>query len=318
MATALAPTGGPAARTRERSRFAAAKRSELFWALVFLSPWLIGFLVFGAGPMLVSLLLSFTEYDILNPPEWIGLNNYVTMFSDDRLIKSIGNTFFYAALHVPLALAIALFLALLLDRASRAAGFFRTVFYLPSITPAVATGVLWLWLLNPQSGLINRGLAMIGIDGPGWTTDPTWIKPGIVVMSLWGLGNTVVLYFAALRNVPTHLYEAARIDGAGAWQQFRHVTLPMISGTIFFTLILGTITALQLFTEVYTMYFRGQESGVSEDALFYVIYLFRQAFEFLNMGYASAMSWLLFLIVLAITLVQMRLSKRWVYYEGEG
>jgi multiple sugar transport system permease protein len=317
LATALAPTGGPA-RTRERSRFAAAKRSELFWALVFLSPWLIGFLVFSAGPMLASLLLSFTEYDVLNPPEWIGLNNYVTMFSDDRLVRSIGNTFFYAALHVPLALAIALFLALLLDRASRAAGFFRTVFYLPSITPAVATGVLWLWLLNPQSGLINRGLAMIGIDGPGWTTDPTWIKPGIVVMSLWGLGNTVVLYFAALRNVPTHLYEAARIDGAGAWQQFRHVTLPMISGTIFFTLVIGTITALQLFTEVYTMYFRGQESGVSEDALFYVIYLFRQAFEFLNMGYASAMSWLLFLIVLAITLVQMRLSKRWVYYEGEG
>lgn len=317
MATALAPTGGPA-RSRERSRLAALKRSELFWALVFLSPWLIGFLVFSGGPMLASLVLSFTEYDVLNPPEWVGLSNYVAMFQDERLMRSIGNTFFYAALHVPLSMAIALFLAVLLDRARRAAGFFRTVFYLPSITPAVATGVLWLWLLNPQTGLINRGLALVGIDGPGWTTDPAWIKPGIVLMSLWGLGNTVVLYFAALRNVPQHLYEAARIDGAGAWQQFRHVTLPMISGTLFFTLVVGTIAALQLFTEVYTMYFRGQESGVSEDALFYVIYLFRQAFEFLNMGYASAMAWLLFLIVLLITLVQVRLSRRWVYYEQEG
>lgn len=317
MATALAPTGGPA-RSTERSRLSVLKRAEWFWALVFLSPWLIGFFVFTAGPMVASLLLSFTEYDVVNPPEWVGLGNYVEMFRDERLIKSIGNTFYYAALHVPLAMAIALFLAWLLDRARRSASFFRTVFYLPSITPGVAIGVLWLWLLNPQSGLINRGLAVVGIDGPGWTTDPGWIKPGIVLMSLWGLGNTVVLYYAALRNVPTHLYEAARIDGAGAWEQFRHVTLPMISGTLFFTLVVQTIAALQLFAEVYTMYFRGQESGVSEDALFYVIYLFRQAFEFFNMGYASAMAWLLFLIILAITLMQLRLSRRWVYYEQEG
>jgi multiple sugar transport system permease protein len=317
MATALAPAGGPP-RSARRSRREILKRSELFWALVFLSPWLVGFVVFTAGPMIASLLLSFAEYDVISSPKWVGLNNYITMFQDERLIKSVWNTFFYAALHVPLSMAIALFLALLLDRAWRAAGFFRTVFFLPSITPAVATGVLWLWLLNPQAGLVNRALNLLGLEGPGWTTDPTWIKPGIVVMSLWGLGNTVVLYFAALRNVPTHLYEAARIDGAGTWEQFRFVTLPMISGTLFFTLVIGTIAALQFFTEVYTMFFRGQESGVSEDALFYVIYLFRQAFEFFNMGYASAMAWLLFLIILAITLVQLRLSRRWVYYEQEG
>ncbi|MDP8958742.1 MAG: sugar ABC transporter permease [Actinomycetota bacterium] len=307
----------PVVRTGWGRRWVLLRRSELFWALVFLSPWLIGFLVFTAGPMVASLLLSFSHYDVLNPPRYAGLENFITLFRDPRLTKSLWNTFFYAVLHVPLSMAIALALAMLLDRALRGADFFRTVFYLPSITPAVATGVLWLWLLNPQIGLVNRALETLGIPGPGWTTDPQWVKPAIVLMSLWGLGNTVVLYYAALRNVPSHLYEAARIDGADSWQLFRHITLPMISGTLFFTLIVGTIAALQLFTEVYTMFFRGQESGVSEDALFYVVYLFRQAFEFFRMGYASAMAWLLFLIILVITLIQLRLSRRWVYYEAE-
>ena len=299
-----------------RPRGRRSRREDLFWALLFLSPWLVGFVVFTAGPMLASLYLSFTDYDVLNPPRFTGAANWMQLFQDARLIKSLQNTFFYAVLHVPLSMAFALGLAMLLDRAGRGAKLFRTTFYLPSITPAVAVGVLWLWLLNPQVGLVNRGLAAIGIDGPGWTTDPSWIKPGIVLMSLWGLGNTVVIYFAALRNVPGRLYEAARVDGANAWQQFRHVTLPGISGVLFFTLVVGTIASLQIFAEVYTMFFRGQESGVSSEALFYVVYLFRQAFEFFNMGYASAMAWLLFLIILAITLIQLRLSKRWVYYEG--
>ena len=293
------------------------RKPELFWALVFLSPWLVGFLVFTAGPMLASLVLSFTDYDVLTSPRWTGFDNYVTMFSDPKLLKSLGNTFFYAALHVPLSMVIALGLASLLERAGRTANIFRTTFYLPSITPAVATGVLWFWLLNPQVGLVNRGLALLGIEGPGWTTDPEWIKPGIVVMSLWGLGNTVVIYYAALRNVPQDLYDAAAVDGANRWQQFRHVTVPQISGVLFFTLIVGTITALQLFTEVYTMFFRGQRSAVSEDALFYIIYLFQQAFEFFRMGYASAMAWLLFVIIMIVTLIQVKFSKRWVHYEGE-
>ncbi len=304
------------AETGERSR-SRGQRTELFWALLFLSPWLAGFLVFTAGPMIASLALSFTDYDVLNSPSWTGLENYVELFRDENVVQSLGNTFFYAALHVPLSMGIALGLASLLQRAGRRANLFRTTFYLPSITPAVAVGVLWFWLLNPQVGLVNRGLHLIGIQGPGWTTDPAWIKPGIVLMSLWGLGNTVVIYYAALRNVPKELNDAAVVDGANSWQQFRYVTIPQISGVLFFTLIVGTIAALQLFAEVYTMYFRGQASGVSDEARFYIIYLFQQAFEFFRMGFASAMAWLLFVIIMIITAIQIKLSKRWVYYEGE-
>ncbi|HEX2050530.1 MAG TPA: sugar ABC transporter permease [Actinomycetota bacterium] len=303
---------------RPGGRLSGLARPELFWSLVFLAPWLVGFVVFTAGPMVVSLVLSFTEYDVLNPPEFVGLDNFVEMFGDEALVKSMSNTLFYAVLHVPLSMAIALGLAMLLERAARGANFFRTAFYLPSITPAVATGILWFWLLNPQRGLVNRALEAVGVPGPGWTTAPEWIKPGIVLMSLWGLGNTVVIYYAALRNVPQELYEAARVDGANARQLFRYITVPMISGVLFFTLIVGTVASLQIFDEAYTMYFRGQESAVSDEALFYVIYLFRQAFEFLNMGYASAMAWLLFLVIMAITAVQIRLSRRWVFYEGEA
>ncbi len=292
-------------------------RAEARAALGFISPWIVGFLVFTALPMIASLVLSFTDYDVLQPPEFTGLENYRELFEDPRLRLSLYNSFFYAALHVPLASAVALALALLLNRVARAAGFFRTVFYLPSVTPAVAVGALWLWLLNPRVGLINRGLEVFGIAGPGWTTDPLWIKPGIVLMSLWSVGGTVIIYYAALRNVPHDLYEAARLEGAHAWQEFRYVTLPLISGAVFFTLIVNTISSLQIFAEVYTMFFGQMQSGAGESAaLFYVIYLFRQAFEFLNIGYASAMAWLLFVITLVLTFIQLRASRRWVYYEG--
>lgn len=299
---------------KRRSKLA---RAEAFAAFGFISPWLVGFVIFTALPMLASLVLSFTEYDVLQPPRFTGLENYRELFEDPRLRLSLLNTFFYAALHVPLATLVALALALLLNRVERAAGFFRTAFYLPSMTPAVAVGALWLWLLNPRIGLVNRGLEVFGIAGPGWTTDPNWIKPGIVLMSLWAVGGTVIIYYAALRNVPIELYEAARIEGARAWHEFRYVTLPMISGALFFTLIVNTISSLQIFSEVYTMFFGQMQSGAGESAaLFYVIYLFRQAFEFLNIGYASAMAWLLFVITLVLTFIQLRVSRRWVYYEG--
>ena len=185
------------------------------------------------------------------------------------------------------------------------------------MTPAVAVGALWLWLLNPRVGLINRGLELLGVPGPGWTTDPDWVKPGLVLMSLWSVGGTVIIYYAALSGVPKNLYEAAQIEGANAWQEFWRVTLPLISGAVFFTLVVNTIYSLQIFAEVYTMFFGQMQSGAgSSAALFYVIYLFRQAFEFLQMGYASAMAWLLFVIILILTLIQLRISKRWVYYEG--
>jgi len=293
------------------------RRHETRAAWAFIAPWLFGFIVLTAIPMAVSLYLSFTKYDVLRPPTLVGFDNYARLLTDPRLRLSLWNSLYYTMAFVPLATLVSLGLALLLARVTRFAGFFRTVFYLPSLTPTVAVGALFLWILNPSVGLVNRALAMFGIDGPGWTTDPAWIKPGLVLMSLWSLGGTVVILYAAVRNVPTNLYEAARIEGAGAWQEFVNVTLPMISGAVFFTLVVNTIAALQVFDEVYTMYFGQMESGAaSSAALFYVVYLFRQAFEFLNMGYASAMAWLLFVIILLITIVQLRLSRRWVYYEG--
>jgi multiple sugar transport system permease protein len=216
-----------AARTR---RSCGMSRQEIRWAWLFLAPWVIGFLVFTGGPMIASLVLSLTQYDVISAPRFVGLGNYRQLMSDPAVAKSLGNTVFYTALHVPLAMAISLGLALLLLRVGRASGLFRTLFYLPVMTPAVAVGILVLFLLNGQRGLINGVLGLVGIDGPAWTTDPTWIKPGIVLMSLWTLGSTTIIYLAALNNVPWELYEAARLDGASSWRQFRHITVPMISG----------------------------------------------------------------------------------------
>lgn len=312
-----AHSGSHKERRGEPAPRGALRRAEARAGWLFISPWLVGFLIFTAVPMIASLYLSFTEYDVLRPPHAVGLSNYQQLLVDPRIRISLWNSFFYAVLFVPLATITALALALLLDKVSRAAGLFRTIFYLPSLTPTVAVGALWLWILNPDIGLLNRGLALLGIHGPAWTTDPTWIKPGLVLMSLWSLGGTVVIYYAALRGVPHNLYEAVRIEGANAWQEFRHVTLPLISGAIFFTLVVNTIAALQIFDQVYTMYFGQMESGAASNAaLFYVIYLFRQAFEFLHMGYASAMAWLLFVLIMILTVIQLRLSRRWVYYEG--
>lgn len=298
---------------------ATLQQREMLAGLAFISPWIIGFLIFTAGPMVISLGLSLMNYDGLGlrAPQFIGLANYERMLGDRNVIISLSNSVYYAALHVPLAIIFALSLALILNNVGKAAGFFRTAFYLPSVTPAVAIGTLWLMLLNPRDGLINNALEAIGINGPGWTTDPAWIKPGIVLMSLWSVGSTVIIYLAALRNVPNDLYEASNIDGANGWQQFWHVTIPMISGAIFFTLIVNIISSLQIFTEVYTMFFGNQTNNAASSAgLFYNIYLFRQAFEFLRFGYASALAWLLFVIIMILTFIQLRLSKRWVYYEG--
>ncbi|MEH1011552.1 sugar ABC transporter permease [Micromonospora sp. CPCC 206060] len=316
---ARAPLAGPGRPPLRPGRSPSARR-EARWAYVFLAPWIVGFLAFQAGPMIASAWLSLTEYDVINEPRFTGLDNYRQLVADPQVARSLGNTVYYTALHVPLVMVISLGLALLLNRVGRFQGFFRTVFYLPVMTPAVAVGILFLLLLNTQDGLINRGLALVGVDGPSWTTDPDWMLPGIVLMSLWSLGSTVIIYLAALQNVPRDLYEAASIDGAGAGARFRSVTLPMISGALFFTLIVNTIASLQMFTEVYTMYFGNRETQNrfnSDAATFYVIHLFQEAFQFLHMGFASAMAWLLFVIILLITLLQVKLSNRFVYYEGD-
>jgi multiple sugar transport system permease protein len=310
MSTTL---GGP---VRPRSRW---RRAETRSAYLFLLPWIIGFLLLTAGPMVASLVLSFTDYDVLSSPRFVGLDNYRELATDPDVYRSLGNTVFYTVLHVPLSMAISLGLAMLLVRLGRGSAFVRTIIYLPVMTPPVAIGALFLLLLNGQTGLINAALGAVGIDGPQWTTDPQWIKPGIVLMSLWTVGASVIIFLAALREVPAQLYEAATVDGASGWSRFRYVTLPMISPSLFFVLIVNTIGSLQMFTEVYTMFFGNEttRSSSGDAALFYVVYLFQQAFQFLHMGYASAMAWLLFLVVLVITVIQVRVSRRFVYYEGE-
>jgi multiple sugar transport system permease protein len=307
------PEQSAGAATPRRRRIS----SEAKWAFIFILPWIIGFVIFTAGPMIWSLLISLTRYNVIRPPVFVGLDNYEFLLADRRIPLTLYNTFFYTILHVPLQIMISLGLALMLTRVGRAAGLFRTAFYLPSVTPAVAIGTLFLLILS-GNGLLNTALGYVGVDGPFWLTDSQWVKPGIVIMSLWSLGSTVVIYFAALRNVPLELYEAARIDGANSWQQFRHITLPFISGAIFFTLIVNTIASIQIFAEVFTMFFGLTQEGPAQSAsLFYVIYLFEKAFSDLNLGYASAMAWLLFLVIMVITVIQVRLSRRFVYYEGE-
>jgi multiple sugar transport system permease protein len=296
-----------------------ARRRETGAALLFISPWLVGFLIFTAWPVIYSGYLSLTDYDVINNPSFVGFDNYAAMFDDPKIALSMGNTLVFTILSVPLHIVVALALALLLLRAARATGFFRTVFFLPKMTPAVAVGVLFLLIFNGQDGLINRVLGFFGIEGPYWTTDPAWVKPGLVLISLWTIGSSIVILLAALKNVPTELYESARIDGANFWQQTTRITVPMISSTIFFLAIINTIYGFQIFTEAYTAFFGSGNTTYSNDAaLFYVIYLFQQGFQYLHMGYASAMAWLLFVVILAFTVAQFAISRRVVYYEGDA
>jgi multiple sugar transport system permease protein len=287
--------------------------------VLFASPFLIGFVIFTIIPLFASLYFSFTSYDVLNPPVWIGLDNYKQMLTDERFGKTLFNTLYFVAMHVPTAIPISLTLAMLLNSRVKGLGIWRTIFYIPQVTPAVAVGILWLRILSPQNGLLNQSLAVIGIQGPAWTIDADWVKPALVIMKSWSLGWIVIVFLAALQQVPKDLYEAAIVDGANALQRFRNVTLPMISSVIFFTFVMLTIFSLNIFTEPTVMFppqvFGGQ-MGPQDSALFYVLYLFDQAFRHFRMGYASALAWVLFLLTIVIVFVQTRISKRLVYTEN--
>lgn len=314
---AAAPAAAPAPPSRRPGASVSARR-ERNAALRFISPWIVGFLVFTAWPILYSAYLSLTDYDVLTDPTFVGTDNYERMATDPKVRLALWNTLQYTIIQVPLYVVVALALALLLNQAGRSAGFFRTAFFIPKMTPPVAVGVLLLLLFNGQYGLVNEVLGVFGIDGPSWTTDATWIKPGLALISLWSVGSSVIILLAALRDVPTELYDAARVDGAGWWRRTRTVTLPMISGALFFVTVVNTIAAFQMFTEAYSAYFGAGNSTYSNDAaLFYVIYLFREGFEQLHMGYASALAWLLFVVIMLVTAVQLLVSRRLVYYEGE-
>lgn len=309
--------------SRARHWFSGFREGETWTAFLFILPWVIGFVVLTAGPMIYSFYLSFTNQNLevlagFSPRESVGLDNYERLLDDPKIRLSLENTFIYTVMTVPAKMIFALALAMILARLAHAAGFFRTVFYLPDITPPVAIGILLLTLFNGQVGVVNRALEFIGIPGPFWTTDPDWIKPALAIMSLWGVGGTMVIYLAALRAVPQHLYEAAAMDGAGPWRRFFTVTLPMISPALFFTFIVLTIAGLQTFTEIYTAFFGAGSAGAEspDAALMYAIYIFRQAFEFFDMGFASAMAWLLFAIIMVVTAIQWIGSRRFVFYQG--
>lgn len=289
-------------------------RQRLFMGLLFISPWALGFLAFRLFPFLASLYYSFTFYPVLSSPKWIGLDNFRNLLDDPRFLTSLWNSTYYAAFAVPLGAIVGILLALLLNMRVRWLSGFRTIFFLPSITPVVAASIVWLWMFNPKSGIINYVLEMVGINGPGWLGSPVWAKPALILMSLWGLGGAVVIYLAALQDVPREMMEAADLDGANGRQKIWHITLPMISPVILFNVITGLIAAFQLFTQVHVM--TDGSGSPADSTLMMSIYLWQTAFQFFKMGYASAQAWVLFLIIVFFTIVLFRISGRLVYYGG--
>ncbi|MBC7784678.1 MAG: sugar ABC transporter permease [Burkholderiales bacterium] len=292
------------------------EQRNLLKGLAFISPWLIGFAVFTALPLGLSLYYSFCDYSLLQPPVYIGTANYQELWRDPDFWKTLGNTFYYASLALPLGMIMALGAAMLLNVKTRGTSIYRTIVFLPSLVPAVASAMVWLWLLNAKLGLINAFLIWVGVDNPpSWLEDVRWAMPALVLMSLWGVGNTVVIYLAGLQDVPRELYEAADLDGAGTMQKMMNVTLPVLSPVIFFNLIIAIIGTLQVFVGPSIM--TGASGNPEKSTYFYTMHLYNHAFQFLHMGYASAMAWVQLLIVLVLTGVAFWTSKRWVHYQGK-
>jgi multiple sugar transport system permease protein len=312
---------GPSRARRWLSGF---RERETWTAYLFIVPWIVGFLVFTLGPMIYSAYYSFTNYGVqqiagISPTKTVGFDNYKQLYNDHNVRVALRNTFEYGLMMVPTKLIVALLLAVMLMRVGqRLGGVFRTIFYLPHVTPPVAVGVLVLYLFNGPYGIVNKALSHIGIKGPFWTTDPNWIKPTIAIMDVWACGGTMVILLAALYGVPRHLYEAAAMDGASKIRQFFNVTLPMISPALFFCFIILTLAALNQFTVAYTSFFNSGSGATNEAALFYAIYLFQQAFKYFNMGFASAMAWVLFAISMLITGINIFATKRFVFYQSDA
>jgi multiple sugar transport system permease protein len=292
---------------------------------LFASPWIIGFIVFTVGPMLFSLYASFSKYNITTDPVWIGLQNYQELFADPRYYIALINTVWMVVVKIPIVIIVSLAIALLLNMDLPGDKVFRVLFYMPNVLAGIAAVFLWQWILSPD-GLLNRAIGAVGIPGPAWFSDPTWTKPGLVVMGMWWIGGSVLIFLAGLKGIPVSLYEAAAIDGATGWSRVRYIPLPMLSPTIFFQIVTGIIGAFQIFTTAYILSSGpGQnvrDGGPGQSLLFYVLYLYNWAFGKsgpggFQMGYASAMAWVLFIIILAVTLVQLVLARRWVYYESE-
>ena len=286
------------------------------WGYIFLIPWLLGLLIFWIGPIIASALFSVWEYDVLSTPKFIGIENYTRAFTGDKLFwPSLRRTFYFSIVSVPIGVFGSLLLAILLNQKLKGTNVFRTVFFLPHLTPAVALAVLWIWLFHPSVGPINLMLGWIGIDGPGWLASKQWALPALIIISLWAAlgGNTMLIFLAGLQGVPQELMEAAEIDGAGRMSKFWNVTLPMISPTLLFNLILGVIGALKVFT----LAFVATQGGPSYATWFYALHIYNQAFAYYRMGYGAALAWIFVLVLLIFTFIQLYTSRRWVYYAGE-
>ena len=292
----------------------ASRRREAIAGYLFISPWLIGFLLFTVGPMLFSLYISFTRWNIVGDPKWVGLANYQRIFTEDRDFRqALYVTFKYSLIYLPLSTIIGLAMALALHVKLKGVGIFRTALYLPYVVPGIAATLVWVWVLNGRFGLINSMLAWVGVDGPNWFGDPDTALYGIVMISIWGVGGSAVIYLAGLQNIPEHLYEAALVDGANAWQKFRFITIPMLSPTIFYLLIIGLIGVFQTFTSSFV----ATGGGPLKSTFFYMLYIYNKAWESLRMGYASALAWIMFAIIMLITVLVFRSSALWVHYEAE-
>jgi multiple sugar transport system permease protein len=298
------------ARTRGSTRL---HRNETLWGILCVAPAVLGFLLWQLGPIVGSLLIAFTDWTVANSPHWIGTRNFQRMFFHDELfLKSLSVTAIYALFSVPLSMAFAFILALLLNQKLQGRSIFRTIFYLPSTVPAIASSVLWLWLFNPEFGLLNAILSMFGIPKQQWIYDENSVLPSLIIMNLWGVGPMMIIFLAGMQGIPKYLYEAVEVDGGRAIHKLWHITIPMLTPTILFNLILSIIDTFQAFTQPYVM----TQGGPNNASLLYVLYLYRKAFQEYEMGYAAALSWILFLIIAVISFLVLRTSRRWVYYEG--
>ncbi|UVI31245.1 carbohydrate ABC transporter permease [Paenibacillus spongiae] len=286
-------------------------RKEAMVGYLFASPWFIGLVLFTLFPIAASIRYSFMDYNILQPPVWVGLDNYKALFQDELFWISLYNTFYYVFLSVPLTMIIGLAIAMLLNADIKGIALYRTLYYMPSIVPLVAASILWAWMFDPNFGILTNIVQFFGLPAPGWLSDPAWAKNSLILMSLWGAGGGMIIYLAGLKNIPKVYYEAAEIDGAGVIHRFFKITLPLLSPTLFFQLIIGIIGSFQVFTQSFMI----TGGGPNDSTLFYVLYLYNNAFRFWKMGYASALAWVLFVIIMVFTWINFKLSKKWVHYD---
>lgn len=289
------------------------RKREAKWFYIFILPWILGFFLFTFFPMAISAVLSFMKWDYVQAPRFVGWENFITLFHDDVFYKSLQVTIIYAVFSVPLSLLVSFIFALLLNTGIKGLSVYRTLFYLPSLVSGAAASILWMWMFNPEFGVINTILGYFGIDGPGWIYDKNWALPALIIMSLWGVGGSMLIYLSGLQGIPTELYEAAKIDGAGKATTLFKITIPMMTPVIFYNLIMGIIGSLQTFTQAFVM----TDGGPNYSTYFYVLYLYKNAFKNFKIGYASAQAWILFFIILALTALVFRSSAAWVYYENE-